>query len=561
MKKNILILGVCALFAASNSSSAVEIVIDNGDAGYAVNGVTEQVDILDTYSGDQAFNTTGGDLSASATYTFDGLADGSYEVFASWRQAGQVNADMMQVAVSDGGPTVNVNQRNVGPLSDLVINDGAQDINFQKIGNVVSADGQVVVTTSLGMGGAQMFFINDAIALSGPIIDADGDDMPDTWEDMFVGLDKNDPSDRDEDILDNDGLTNFEEFENQTDPTDPDSDGDTLEDGDEVNNRGTNPTMADTDGDDLNDNVETKTGIYVSPSDTGTDPLLVDSDGDQVADGVEIDQSSDPTDINSFPGSDFDGLIAYFAPFSTPGNQSFGNGLGMDFNVGETPISVTHFGVFDDSSDGISEGVTLTVSLWERDPADESLSLGQVGTSVEFTNAAPGELVGGNRLLQLATPIELPAGFQGSIVAHGFAEGTDRNGNADGFGGINDGDGLISFVGLSRYGNLGVGTFPEVTDTGPANRYGAGTFVYSAGSSAPLVITKVDYDSETRETTLTWNSKPGKSYGIDFAEDLVPDLVWSEVTDNIPTQGESTSFTATAVPEETVKGFFRVREE
>ena len=161
-------LSAAALFliAGVQSASAAAIVIDNGDAGYAVSGVTEQGGIVDAYGGDQAFNSTGGDLTQNATYTFSGLATGMYEIFASWRANGQGNADFMQVTVSDGGPTANFNQRNIGPVADLVINDGSQDINFERVGLVTVADGEIVVTTSLGLGGAQQFFINDAIAIN-----------------------------------------------------------------------------------------------------------------------------------------------------------------------------------------------------------------------------------------------------------------------------------------------------------------------------------------------------------------------------------------------------------
>lgn len=161
-------LSAAALFftAGVQSASAAAIVIDNGDAGYAVTGVTEQGGIGDAYGGDQAFNNTGGNLTQNATYTFSGLASGMYEVFASWRANGQANADFMQVAVSDGGPTTSFNQRNTGPAADLVINDGTQDINFERVGLVNVSDGNVVVTTSLGLGGAQQFFINDAIAIN-----------------------------------------------------------------------------------------------------------------------------------------------------------------------------------------------------------------------------------------------------------------------------------------------------------------------------------------------------------------------------------------------------------
>jgi len=169
MKKIAYFLSVGAVLAFANPqvADAAAIVIDNGDfgSGYAVTNVTEQA-IGDAYGGDQAFNNTGGDLTQNATYTFGGLVSGTYDVFASWRANGQVNADFMQVAVSDGGPTTSFDQRNVGPLADLVLNDGTMDVNFERVGQVTVADGDLVVTTSLGVGGAQQFFINDAIAIN-----------------------------------------------------------------------------------------------------------------------------------------------------------------------------------------------------------------------------------------------------------------------------------------------------------------------------------------------------------------------------------------------------------
>ena len=172
-----LALSAGALFftAAIQSASAAAIVIDNGDAtGYTVTGVTEQV-FGDTYGGDHAFNNVGGSLTQNATYTFAGLVGGTYEVFASWRQTGQNNTDLMTVTVSDGGTSVDVSQFHAtssggpgdgGPLADLVLNDGTADINFQRIGLVTVADGELVVTTSLSAASTQDFFINDAIAIN-----------------------------------------------------------------------------------------------------------------------------------------------------------------------------------------------------------------------------------------------------------------------------------------------------------------------------------------------------------------------------------------------------------
>jgi len=68
--------------------------------------------------------------------------------------------------------------------------------------------------------------------------DTDEDGMPDKWEEKY-GLDT-EYNDADDD-LDNDGLTNLEEYNEGTDPTDDDNDDDGILDGEEVN-RGLDPT-------------------------------------------------------------------------------------------------------------------------------------------------------------------------------------------------------------------------------------------------------------------------------------------------------------------------------
>lgn len=59
---------------------------------------------------------------------------------------------------------------------------------------------------------------------------------------------------------DRDGLTNLQEYQLDTNPNNPDSDGDGLTDGDEVNKYHTNPLLADTDGYGIPDGIEVQTG-------------------------------------------------------------------------------------------------------------------------------------------------------------------------------------------------------------------------------------------------------------------------------------------------------------
>ncbi len=173
---------------------------------------------------------------------------------------------------------------------------GMQSLIGQKWGftTVEATEGQRGLANALFQGSQGTdFYLGD---------DGDGDGMPDTWEDDN-GLNKNNPDDAGEDILDNDGLTNLEEFQNGTDPNDDDSDDDTLKDGHEVKTLGTNPLSDDTDGDTLLDQHETNTGNFVDAMDTGTDPTNDNTDGDRFTDGEEVANGTDPTDPDDPPGS------------------------------------------------------------------------------------------------------------------------------------------------------------------------------------------------------------------------------------------------------------------
>lgn len=82
--------------------------------------------------------------------------------------------------------------------------------------------------------------------------------IPDSWA-IAHGLDPNDPAMPFEDP-DHDGLTNLQEFQNGTDPNNPDTDGDGLTDGQEVLIYHTNPLLFSTDGTGISDGIEVQTG-------------------------------------------------------------------------------------------------------------------------------------------------------------------------------------------------------------------------------------------------------------------------------------------------------------
>jgi len=127
------------------------------------------------------------------------------------------------------------------------------------------------------------------------ITDTDTDGMDDAWETANgLAAGTNDAALD----ADSDGLSNVLEFRWQTNPQQPDSDGDGLTDGAEHTTHHTWPTAADTDGDSLSDAAEINTH--------STNPLLADSDGDGLTDAAEISThlttaTNRDTDNDGFP--------------------------------------------------------------------------------------------------------------------------------------------------------------------------------------------------------------------------------------------------------------------
>ena len=126
------------------------------------------------------------------------------------------------------------------------------------------------------------------------LADADGDGLPRWWEEDNSLSDTN-AADAASD-KDNDGRTALQEYNggvNSTDPNNPDTDGDGLNDGAEIA-AGTNPNKPDTDGDSVNDGDEVN-GVPAS------NPLLVDSDADGAPDALERRVGTNPTSGASVP--------------------------------------------------------------------------------------------------------------------------------------------------------------------------------------------------------------------------------------------------------------------
>ena len=125
--------------------------------------------------------------------------------------------------------------------------------------------------------------------------DTDEDFLPDGFEVQYENPDPFVPDTYED--LDQDNLTNIEEYFHFTNPDIPDTDGDGLLDGDEVKRYLTDPLVQDADLDSDGDGISNVDEIDIY----GTNPINDDTDGDGIPDDEEIRRGSDPNDPNSKP--------------------------------------------------------------------------------------------------------------------------------------------------------------------------------------------------------------------------------------------------------------------
>ncbi|MHA1479908.1 MAG: hypothetical protein ACTSQZ_00580, partial [Candidatus Thorarchaeota archaeon] len=202
---------------------------------------------------------------------------------------------------------------------------------------------------------------------------------------------------------DEDGLSNYEEGKYGTNPNDPDSDNDYLDDGPEIHTYLTDPLDPDSDNDLLLDGSE----IWIYQ----TDPNNPDSDEDTISDYDEIqvyltnpnnpdsdyDNITDPVEINTYGtdpnnnDTDIDFLNDYdeiFVYFTDPLDNDTDNDLmldGLEILSGLDPL--TDDGTLDHDSDGLSNLEEITHSTDPYNPDSDADTLSDYDeVYVYFTN-------------------------------------------------------------------------------------------------------------------------------------------------------------------------------
>jgi hypothetical protein len=425
------------------------------------------------------------------------------------------------------------------------------------------------------------------LELLSPNVDSDNDGLPDPWELQYFG----DLSQGPNDDPDGDGLTNLEEFELGTDPTNPDTDGDGLSDGDEVNIYGTDPLNPDTDGDGLTDYEELKVyGTDPLKRDTdgdglsdwfevrvsGTDPLKADTDGDGFNDYDELRLLTDPNDPNSYPRNTTIGIFTGAAPgqgLDFQGNFLYAINAGEDVEIGE--IGDAYF------TDASVDGVTLIsgnrAATWHNPSYGESwddFNLEQVMRSISWsaaTAAIPdvtltlGNLeVGGLYKLQLLfaeegwprafdifingtkivddlAPVHYMGGYvkdRGVVVTHTFP--------------ATQSEVQIVLDGRSV-------TLAEFTDRN-ALLQGATLEYLGEAPDLPQEPEITSVNLAAGEISITFSSVSGRSYSLEFTSELSPGATWQTAGDPVTATGSTTVLTDNnAARLSNSQGFWRVR--
>ncbi len=230
--------------------------------------------------------------------------------------------------------------------------------------------------------------------------DSDGDSYSDGTE-ILNGTDPLNPNSPGPPVptdTDGDGLTDDEETLLGTNPNNPDTDGDGLSDGAEVNTYSTDPLIADTDGDGLSDGAEVSAGTNPldandppvdpgggggggggGPTDTdgdgltddeettlGTDPNNPDTDSDMLSDGQEVNTyNTNPTEIDTDNDGIDDGQEVFTTLTNPISNDTDGDGLN-DYQ--EVNVHNTDPNNIDTDGDGHQDNEEITNGTNPLDP-------------------------------------------------------------------------------------------------------------------------------------------------------------------------------------------------
>ena len=226
-----------------------EVIIDNLDAGFSMEGSWTASTYYPGYYGSNYHYAAAGDGSRKATWTFNVSSSGQYQLSAQWSVSTRDRSTQAPYTIYNNG----------SKLETVLANQQINGDRFNALGTYQLSAGTVEVVLSNDISSG--YACADAVKLS------------------YLG----------------DG-----------NPAPADTDGDGLTDADETSVYKTDPDKADTDGDGIDDGAEVQYWGAAWNADPDADGLYnlldADADNDGYNDGTEVDAGYDPGDAASSPG-------------------------------------------------------------------------------------------------------------------------------------------------------------------------------------------------------------------------------------------------------------------
>jgi molybdenum-dependent DNA-binding transcriptional regulator ModE len=378
-----------------------------------------------------------------------------------------------------------------------------------------------------------------------------------------------------------DGLSNLAEIEiHKTDPQSSDSDDDELNDRAELETHATDPNNPDSDNDTLTDGEEIQ--IYA------TDPNDSDSDDDGFSDAREIEAGTDPNDATDFPSVQTGEPILYYS-FDDEGASEVEN-LGRLGTPGRVAGGVTYvdskdatFGkAFLGNRTGANDAYIQTGLTGVDLGMGASSASGGVYTAMAWVNWNGTTSLGGGQGDHMIFGAEDGPG-NNAMLHHGIRDEADGShahyggwGNDLNNGGIvtpgewthltfqYDGTDKVIFVNGEETlrgagGTLGSETLPvivgghgrDAADPAGMSFNGAidevkvfdqvlteemiqAAMIPTGGAGGNgLKVTEISVDQETNIISLTFTSKPGRSYSLFWTSDFEDRPDYVELDDSI----------------------------
>jgi len=580
--------------------------------GQADTWLGEQVNLLRDYIGCDARTNQGGNGAwdgtiGTPTYfllTLSGLPPEDYVMKTFHHDVENMNSTFTIEVSTDGGTTFDApiigritnslsggtpaeNEVLAGTPPNEVGGDPSDLSSTQLFNFTAGADDVVLRFAPLTPGDTgpvhQMFFALNGFDLDQTVVllDSDGDDLPDLWEDEQFGNGDGTATVEElalqsgTDDADSDGLDNKGELDNETDPNDNDSDDDTLLDGNEVNNLGTDPNAADTDGDTLSDDDEV--------NNLGTDPKSLDSDGDGFRDDI------DPSPADASEPTTDSQLVAFWPLDGTPDGTTTPDESGNGYDLTLTNMTAANFVTEEGRQAAQFSNIDQTMASRLHNPEDQLPITQHEGYTISMWVKVEGtgqndlrifsesSSLNDTPLFNLGTRNDGADGVLDSYIrpaggpAHEYTDGmpldnTWRHIAVTGndhtntlqiyIDGVLDPSNITfrSLVG-SEIDTTSVGGILRATPgfwvTGFIDDVGLWSKVLSQSeiealaegdtpvATGELAITDITYATDTDRISLTWNARSGRNYTVFFTDDLSDIQGGGDIEDSITDNGPS----------------------